>query len=112
MSNILKYKGYMGSVGFDAEDRIFHGRLLGIGDVVGFEGVSVDELEGDFRDAVDDYLDTCREIGKPPEKPFSGRIILEIPSELHVSIATEAGRQRKRVEDWIVDACRRMVETG
>jgi len=112
MSNILKYKGYTGSVSFDAEDRIFHGRVTGIRDVVGFEGVSVDELEGDFRDAVDDYLDTCREIGKPPEKSFSGRIILEIPGELHASIATEADRQRKRVEDWIVDACRKMVKTG
>lgn len=111
MSDILKYKGYTGSVSFDAEDRIFHGRILHIRDLVGFEGTSVDELEKDFQEAVEDYLDTCREIGKAPEEPFSGRIILNIPKELYLSIAAEAGSQHKRVEDWIADACRKMVNT-
>ncbi|QTA86034.1 type II toxin-antitoxin system HicB family antitoxin [Desulfonema magnum] len=69
MNNILKYKNYTGSVIFDPDDRIFHGRVLGIGDMIGFEGTSVGELEEDFRNAVDDYLETCREIGKTPEQP-------------------------------------------
>jgi len=68
MSNILKYKGYMGSVSFDAEDRIFHGRVTGIRDVVGFEGESLDKLEKDFQEAVDDYLDICREKNLDREK--------------------------------------------
>jgi hypothetical protein len=43
-----------------AEDRTFHGRVLGVDDVVSFEGSSVDELEAAFREAVDDYLDLVR----------------------------------------------------
>jgi predicted HicB family RNase H-like nuclease len=33
-----------------------HGRILGMDDVVNFEGVDVDELEQAFHEAVDDYL--------------------------------------------------------
>ncbi|MDI6795104.1 MAG: type II toxin-antitoxin system HicB family antitoxin [bacterium] len=86
MNNILSYKGYAGSVNFDADDRIFHGRVLGITDVIGFEGTSVNELERDFTEAVTDYLETCREIGKEPEKPFSGRLAVRLPSEIHCAI--------------------------
>jgi len=67
MDNILKHKGYIGSVNFDADDRIFHGRVMGLEDVIGFEGSTVNELEQDFHNAVDDYLETCHEIGKKPE---------------------------------------------
>ncbi|MEZ4528791.1 MAG: type II toxin-antitoxin system HicB family antitoxin [Desulfobacterales bacterium] len=89
----MKYKEYIGSVHFDAEDRIFHGRVLGITDIIGFEGESVSELEQDFRNAVDDYLETCSEIEKKPEKPFSGKVTLEIPPDLLTSISIEAGRK-------------------
>src|SRR5665647_3745621 len=37
MKNTMKYKGYSGSVAFDAEDRIFHGRVLGVSSaLIGF----------------------------------------------------------------------------
>ena len=106
MKNTLKYKGYTGNVNFDAEDKIFHGRVLGITDVIGFEGESVSELEKDFCEAIDDYLETCQEIGKAPEKPFSGRFVLRVPSELHCAIALEAKRQNKSINKWITDTCR------
>ena len=109
MKNTLKYKGYTGNVNFDAEDKIFHGRVLGITDVIGFEGASVFELEKDFREATDDYLETCQEIGKEPEKPFSGRFVLRVPSELHCAIALEAKRQNKSINKWITDICRHKV---
>jgi len=96
-------KEYVGSVNFDPDDRIFHGRVLGISDVVGFEGGSVEALEKDFRDAVDDYTETCHEIGKPPERPFSGKILLEIPPDLHMAVSAAASRQKKSVDAWITD---------
>ncbi len=109
MKNSLKYRGYVGSVNFDADDRIFHGRLLGLTDIVGFEGSSVQELEQDFREAVDDYLETCKETGKEPEKPFSGRLMVRIPSELHCAIALAAKRQKKSIDAWIAEVCDRAV---
>lgn len=109
MKNVLKYKGYTGSVNFDAEDKIFHGRVLGITDVLGFEGTSVEELERDFHEAIDDYLETCREIGKEPEKPFSGHFMVRVPSELHCAIALEAKRQQKSINALITEICERTV---
>ena len=39
----MEYKGYRGIVRYSAEDRVLHGRLLGIDDVVNFEGSDVDQ---------------------------------------------------------------------
>ena len=38
---------------------MFHGKILGINDLVNFEGVSVKELKKAFAEAVEDYLVTC-----------------------------------------------------
>jgi predicted HicB family RNase H-like nuclease len=54
--NIMTYKGYAADIQYDAEDRIFVGRLAGITDIVTFHGESVTELEADFQAAVDHYL--------------------------------------------------------
>jgi predicted HicB family RNase H-like nuclease len=43
MKNALKFKGYTGTVEFDADDHIFHGRLMGLTDIITFEGASVRE---------------------------------------------------------------------
>lgn len=42
----------------------FYGKMIGINDLVSFEGTSVKELEKEFQEAVEDYLATCRELGK------------------------------------------------
>jgi len=103
--NTLNYKGYTGSVNFDADDKLFHGRILGTTDVIGFEGTSVKKLEKDFHDAVDDYLETCRQIGKEPEKPFSGRLVLRLNSEDHRAMALAAKNAGKSLNSWIVEKC-------
>ena len=109
MKNILKYKGYVGDVNFDADDKVFHGRVLGIADVIGFEGASVTKLEKDFHEAIDDYMETCLKIGKEPEKPFSGRFILRIPPPLHSAITLEAKRRKKSINSWISEACKSAI---
>ena len=58
MSNVLTYKDYTGSVEYWAEDDIFHGKIEFIRDTVLYEGRSVEELKTNFREAVDDYIET------------------------------------------------------
>ncbi|MDR0935628.1 MAG: toxin-antitoxin system HicB family antitoxin [Oscillospiraceae bacterium] len=67
-NNILEYKGYRGSAEYSAADKIFWGQLMGISDSVTYEGNNQSELQADFEAAVNDYLETCAEIGKPPER--------------------------------------------
>ena len=43
--NMMKYKGYVAHIEYDEEDRIFVGHLAGIKDIVGFHGITVNELE-------------------------------------------------------------------
>jgi predicted HicB family RNase H-like nuclease len=52
----IEYRGYRGAVRYSAEDRLMRSRILGMDDVVNFEGADVDELEQAFQEAVDDYL--------------------------------------------------------
>jgi predicted HicB family RNase H-like nuclease len=109
MRNILKYKGYTGSVDFDAEDKIFHGKVLGITDIITFEGKTVTGLEKDFHAAVIDYLKTCHEIEKEPEKPYSGKFNVRIPSELHNMIAQKAKNRGISLNTWVIDTFKKIV---
>jgi len=60
---MMKYKGYTGHVEYDDEAKVFHGAVLGIKDVVTFQGTTVDEIEQAFKDSVDDYLAFCKKRG-------------------------------------------------
>jgi predicted HicB family RNase H-like nuclease len=61
--NAMTYKGYAAMVEFDAEDRVFTGRLLGIEDIVTFHGASADDLEAAFHEAVDHYFEVSERTG-------------------------------------------------
>ena len=58
---MMKYKGYLGQVSYDADAKIFHGEVIGLKDVITFQGTSAQELERAFRDSVDDYLAWCKQ---------------------------------------------------
>lgn len=68
MKNCLQHKGYNGTVKFSTDDKVFFAKLEGINDLVTFEGDDVRVLENSFIDAVEDYLETCKKLGKEPEK--------------------------------------------
>lgn len=55
----MQYKGYISSVEFSEEDEVFYGKVLGIRNLISFEGTTAKELIADFHGAVDDYLATC-----------------------------------------------------
>lgn len=94
--NVLKYKDWSGTFEYEPDDDCFHGRVLGIRDVVHFTGRSVDELKQALADSVEDYLDACRAVGKPPEKPYSGKILVRAP-EACTGWRTKPRRSRARV---------------
>jgi Uncharacterized protein encoded in hypervariable junctions of pilus gene clusters len=83
MNDILQYNNFYASVHFSADDEVFHGKILGIDDLVSFEGESVKDLKQAFKYAVEDYLETCEAIGKEPEKTYKGSFNVRVPSTLH-----------------------------
>lgn len=69
MNNLLRYKSYTASINFSTADDVFYGKILGISDLVSFEGLSIKELKSTIKEAVDDYLDLYNEIGNSPNLP-------------------------------------------
>lgn len=100
---MLEHKGYRGCVDFDAEARIFHGEVAETRDVITFQGTSVDELEHAFRESVDDYLEFCSVRGEEPDKPFSGRLMVRLPTELHRKLYAEARQEGKSLNQLIAE---------
>ncbi|MCX7097723.1 MAG: type II toxin-antitoxin system HicB family antitoxin [Methylococcales bacterium] len=72
--NKLSYKGYTARIDFDDRGNNLVGRLLGIQDIIGFHADNVADLHSAFEEAVDDYLEACKKVGKSPDKPVSGKL--------------------------------------
>jgi predicted HicB family RNase H-like nuclease len=99
-ANTLSYAGYSARVEFDADDRLFVGHIAGIRDIVGFHGASVDELEAAFREAVDNYVAACKKLGQSPDKPYTGRVMLRLPPEVHARASTAAQLRGMSFNQW------------
>ncbi len=87
MKNYLEYKGYISVPKFSLEDNLFYGRIEGINDLVSFQGNSVEELKTSFKVSIDDYLATCKEIGKEPDKAFKGVFNVRVSSSKHKKLS-------------------------
>lgn len=101
MNDLLQYKEYYATIHFSAEDEVFYGKIIGINDLISFEGSTVKELKKAFCEAVDDYLETCAQIKKTPEKTYKGSFNVRIPSELHRQAALTAAMKNMSLNDFV-----------
>jgi len=100
----MNYKGFVGHVEYDDEAKIFHGDVINTRAVITFQGSSVKEIEKSFRDSIDDYLDWCKERGKDPEKPYSGKFNLRISPELHREISIVSRKNNLSLNKFVEKA--------
>jgi predicted HicB family RNase H-like nuclease len=107
---MMQYKGYSGRVEFDDEADLFHGEVIGLRDVITFQGRSVDEVKAAFRDSVDDYLEFCARRGEEPEKPFTGKLMLRIPPDLHRKVYIAAKESGASLNSWIAQTLQQSTE--
>lgn len=108
--NTITYKGYSAAIDFDADDEIFFGHLAGINDIIGFHADTVAELKAAFREAVDDYIAVCAEIGKSPEKPYSGKVMFRVDPAVHAQVARAAALSGRSLNAWAEDKLKRAAE--
>ena len=108
-SSYLHYKDYVGSVEFSEEDAVFHGKIAGIKALISFEGDSVRTITEDFHQAVDEYLKSCAEDGREPEKPFKGSFNVRIGTELHRKAALAASARGVSLNTLVEEAIRQAV---
>ena len=75
----LEYKGYKGSVEYSREDNCLVGKVQGMG---------------------------CKADGVEPQKPYSGKLNLRMPSELHSRVAAFVAASGTTINDFINRAIR------
>ena len=102
--DVLIYKDYIATVHYSRDDEVFFGRIEGINDLVTFEGESVPKLKKAFHEAVDDYLEISKEIGRQPEKTYRGNLNVRLKPELHRKANQIALVKGKTLNKFINDA--------
>lgn len=104
MSNIIEYKGYVGSIEFSEADGIFFGKVQGIRSLISYEGTNAAELLADFHDAVDSYLDSCAANGDTPEVAYKGSLNIRLKPEVHRRAAVYAITHNQSLNNFISEA--------
>lgn len=101
MTSLMEYRGYHAKIDYSAEDRTFVGRVLGINDVLVFDGLNPDELETMFHESIDDYLEMCAELGKEPNKEYKGTFNIRISPDLHRRAVLESEEQNISLNQFV-----------
>lgn len=109
---MLQYKGYSGVIEVDEEAGLLFGRVLGLRDVITFQGATVAEARQAFEDSVDDYLEFCAEKNRGPEKPYSGKFIVRIEPSLHRQVAALAEAEGTSLNATVERALAVLVHQG
>lgn len=110
MSDLMKYKNYYGSVEYSAADRVFFGKIEFINDSISFESDNVDGLEAAFKEAVEDYLKTCKTLNKKPDKTFTGHFPGRIKPDLHQEAAFCAKQLKLSFTQFVEQAIAHEIE--
>ncbi len=101
MNSLMEYKGYHAKIEFSADDDTFIGRIIGINDVIAFDGETIPALKAAFQESIDDYLESCEALGKTPDKEYKGTFNIRISPELHKSAVIKAESQNISLNQFI-----------
>ena len=98
---VFHYKGFVGSIEADSEEKCLYGKLLYINDLITYEADTVVQLEKEFQISVNDYLLTCKQLNREPQKPFKGSLNVRIGSQLHKEAALHAVQDGMTLNEYI-----------
>ncbi len=105
MNNIMRYKGYIGSVEFSEADGLFYGKVQGIRSLISYEGTNATELVNDFHNAVNDYLAICESKNTKPETAYKGSLNVRFKnSDVHRQAAIYAIKHDQSLNSFIEEA--------
>ena len=98
---LLTYGEYTAEIAVDANAKVLAGHVLNIRDGIVFEGNTVAEIEEEFHRSVDDYRAQCAEMGREPERPYSGNFVVRTSPATHRAVALAATRAGKTMNAWV-----------
>lgn len=107
---MIEYKGYVGVVEYDPDVDSFHGRVVNTRDVITFYGNSIEELKKELAASIEEYLVFCADVGKEPDKPYSGSMLIRTTPAVHREVATAAAAEGTSMNDWAAKALERAAK--
>ena len=108
----LKYKDFIGSVEYSETDKVLFGKVQGIRGLISYEGETVEELEKDFKDGVNNYLKVCEEKGIKPQKSYTGAFNVRIPSDIHALAVMKAKEEGLTLNAFVKSAIEQKLNIG
>lgn len=112
MKNLGPYNGYIGSLEFDSNDKILHGKILFIRDIITYEAENAAEIENAFKEAVDEYLEDCKFLGVDPDKSLSGTFNVRISPDLHKEISQKSTLKGISLNQYVTQALEHYAHQG
>lgn len=79
---------------------------------MGFHADTVEGLRAAFREAVEDYLETCAKLGKQPQRAWSGRVMFRVDPEVHRKAALAAELAGKSLNQWAEEVLAKAAQGG
>jgi Uncharacterized protein encoded in hypervariable junctions of pilus gene clusters len=114
--SVISYKRYHAKIDFSPEDMLLIGKVLDISDLIIFEADSAKEIMTKFQEIIDDYLAVCEDLGKEPDRPFSGNFNVRVSPEIHREAVIAAAKEGANLNSFVacaieekIDADRRYV---
>ena len=105
MNNIMKYKGYWAEVQYSDEDECFCGKIEGLKNtLILFEGQTVKELKRDFKNAINLYLENCKQNNEIPEQQCKGSLNVRLGTELHTKAKMKSIEEHISINELIKKA--------
>ena len=108
-NNTMKYKGYTALIEFSNEDGCLIGKVLGIRDVIVFDGNTVEEIRTTFQGMIDHYLEACAKAGREPNKPVP-EVMVPVSSALYAEIVKKAEYDGVPVHTLMETALQKLVQ--
>jgi len=112
MKDMMRYKGYLGSVHYSDDDQVFFGKVEYIKSLINYEGTDVKSLQSAFHEAINDYLSLCEEENKEPERPFKGSFNVRTGSDLHRRAMMYAIENNSSLNTVVTDALEKFLRTS
>ena len=105
----LSYKGFVAKIEYDPEINQLCGTVINSAPHT-FYGKSVDELQCEMANTIEEYLKICAEKNQTPRKIYSGKLHLRIDPALHTEAAIQAAKSGKSLNAWVADAIERAIQ--
>jgi predicted HicB family RNase H-like nuclease len=103
LGNAMRYKDYVAQITYDPSIDSFHGRVIGMRDVVDFIGRTPEELRKEFAKSVEDYIAWCASEGAVPQKTWSGKLTIRPSEELRNRLVLASAASGQSINTWVTE---------